>query len=145
MVVASYNALLVKNYKSREVSVSYGETKVFWVENTRFTFRVRPCLDTGQPVLTVQLTYPDGSTEEAEKLVLLIKGLSPCKDTPFDRNGWLSRHVKSFKLSTRLAERNYSKRRMKYNQEKRRIEEINFEIRHITRGGVTIPTGVYDD
>lgn len=145
MVVASYNALLIEKYASREVSVSYGEVKVFWVENTRFAFRVRPCLDTGQPVLTVQLTYPDGSTEEAEKLVLLIKGLSPCRDTAFDRNGWLSRHIKSFKLSTRLAERNYSKRRMKYNQEQRRIQEINFELRNITRGGVTISMGEYDD
>lgn len=119
----AYNKELVGAYGNRVVSVSYERSKIFWVEETRFFFKLQQCPNGGDPILTVYLVYPDGSTVEAEKLVLLIKGLSPCKDTPFGKNGRLSRPITHFRLNTRLAIRNPYKRRRKYLQEQRRVAE----------------------
>lgn len=144
MARQDYNSSLVDGYGTREISLAFDHAKVFYVNRSRFEFRARRCPDTGQPVVIAQLTYPDGSTWRAKSLVLLIQGLSPCKDTPFDSRGWLSRHVPHFRLTTKLAKRDYSKRRIKYNQEQRRIQEANEEISRITRGGTTIiPGGNY--
>lgn len=122
---SDYHARLAKKYATRVISVSYGRAKYFSVKGTLFSFRVTPCPTTGKPILNSSIVYPDGTTLGADRLVLLIKGLRPCKDVPYGGNGRLSIPVSGFRLTTRIAIRDFSKprRRRKYFQEIRRAAE----------------------
>lgn len=123
MCRSDYNKELVSKYAKRTVSVSFASDKYFCVKGTRFSFRVTRCPQTGKPILTAALVYPDGTTRGAESLVLIIQGLSPCRDTPYGRDGSFTRRIHCLRLTTRLAIRNPNKRRRKYLQEQRRAAE----------------------
>lgn len=121
----AYNTRLARKYGTRVVSVSLAQGKFFSVNGTRFSFQVRSCPETGKTLLVHSMVYPDGSTHGAEKMVLLIKGLKPCKDVPYNQNGRLQTPINTYRLVTRLAHRDLNKprRRRKYEQEKLRAAE----------------------
>lgn len=112
------NNELVTVYATRVVSLSYGVRTGFVIDDVEFAFEVTPH-PKGGSTLQVWTT-----ARNPEELVMLIKGLSPCKDTPFRPSGTFSRQLPSqmYRLSTRLAVRDPNRRRRKYLQEQRLAE-----------------------
>jgi hypothetical protein len=125
MVRIDYNKDLVARYGTRVISVNPCCGKYFSVLGTQFSFHGSVCPDTGKPMLKATMTFPDGSSIGAEQLVLLIKGRKPFRDIAWGSDGRLESSIPSFRLSTRLAKRDFSKprRRRKYLQEQRRAAE----------------------
>lgn len=117
------NRQRVLTYATRVVSLSYGVQINFDVDGFQFRFRIYPDNKCGS-ILEVNTDSPN-----PEELVMLIAGLSPCKDTAFRPNGSFVRRLppQMFRLSTRLAIRDPNRRRRKYLQELRLAEAAQYD------------------
>lgn len=118
-----HNKELVYAYATRVVSLSRGVQVGFEADGVKFVFTIEPWQH-GKNKLRVHT-----DAERPEELVMLIKGLGPCKDTAFKPDGTFFRYLPAnmYQLSTRLAIRDPNKRRRKFLQELRLAEAAQIE------------------
>lgn len=112
------NRQLVSAYAKRKISLCYGIQTSFVVDGYKIKFLLRPD-EKGGSILRVSI-----DAKRPEELVMLIKGLSPCKDTAFRPHGSFERRLPPgmYQLMTRLAILNPNKRRRAYLRDQRLAE-----------------------